>query len=215
MGLNRRELFKGAVIMIAGAVVRIPVLAQYRYQSGVYLDQRNGLFHTTVRVVAVTGNTIYGMTAKGPVTFYVDSRSEIWKGTHGSPLAALAVGDMLSVKGRTDGSNRLVATSIYANLVSFDGVITTLNGDIFKVRVQSPSGGAGGSLRDVQVNGSTSYVSKSNKSDLKLGREVHLIGLAREDGTILATRLTIYDEKTHAPVNSENGRTLGLNGKIE
>jgi len=200
---------------MVGGVIRIPLLAQYRQQGPIYLDDKNKRFHTSARVVAMSGEVIYATNSHGPVTMYLDPRADIWKGAHGSPASALKAGDSLSVKGYLDDRGRLIATSLFANIASFDGVITSLGKNAFTVIIQAPAGGQNGAIRVIEYDDKTVFESAANKDDLQIGRAIHLIGLAREDTAVLATRITIYDEKTHAPVHSEGGRTLMPDGRIK
>lgn len=143
---SRRNFLSISAVLVGG-VIKIPLLAQYRQKGPIYFDDKNGRFHTSARVVAISGEVIYATNSQGPLTVYLDPRADIWKGAHGSSASVLKVGDSLSVKGYLDNQGRLVVTSLFANITSFDGVITSLGKDAFAVIVQAPAGGQNGAIR--------------------------------------------------------------------
>ena len=122
------------------------------------------------------------------------------------------IGDDFSARCRTDDSGKLVAEVIWLNIVNFFGVITKVDGAGFEM------------LTNPNADPQSAYVKKklkvsvdadalfdaSAKEDLKLGRDVQMVGLDLKDGNIRATRLTVYEG--NRPVRMGKERVLPPTG---
>jgi hypothetical protein len=116
------------------------------------------------------------------------------------------IGDDFSARCRTDDSGKLVAEVIWLNIVNFFGVITKIDGGGFEM-MTNPN--AVKKKLKVTVDADTLF-DASAKEDLKLGRDVHMVGLDLKDGNIRATRLTVYEG--YRPVRMGNGKVLPPTG---
>jgi hypothetical protein len=140
-------------------------------------------------VVAVEGNTIYATNSVGPVTVKVGATTRIWKGTSDAGISAIVPGDDILMRGVTDTVGNFVPSEIWVNLASVEGVVHTVNGnavDISPFRVERV-----GQITRVRITDRTATTANI-KIDIQPGRHVHVIGLAIPDGTIEATKLTVY-----------------------
>ena len=99
-------------------------------------------------------------------------------------------------------------------IVNFSGVITKVSGDTFEVFTNpnaDPQSAYKMEKKSVRFNADTIFLS-SEKSDLKVGREVQTIGLDLKNGIVKATRVTIYEGKR--PVRMGRDKVLAPNGTI-
>jgi len=99
-------------------------------------------------------------------------------------------------------------------IVNFSGVITKVSRDTFEVFTNpnaDPQSAYKMEKKSVRFNADTIFLS-SEKSDLKVGREVQTIGLDLRNGIVKATRVTIYEGKR--PVRMGRDKVLAPNGTI-
>ena len=165
-------------------------------------------------VEAISGDVIYVTTGVRLIALSVDDRTEVWKGKTLHGLSTVEVGDDIVALHRTDASGKNVATLIRLNGVNFFAVVTNIISDGFEVFTNpnaDPKSGYRKENKIVSVDADTTF-EQSAKEDLRVGRAVQVMGLDRKNGTILATRVTVYEG--NRPVRMENGRIILPNGQI-
>jgi hypothetical protein len=159
-------------------------------------------------VKSISGKAILVDGGAQATTVVSDGRTEIWKGKTFHDLSPVLIGDDFSARCRADASGRLVAEVIWLNIVNFFGFITKVDSDSFEM------------LTNPNADSHSAYVKKeltetvdvdtlfdaSAKEDLKLGRDVQMVGLDLKNGTIRATRLTVYEG--NGPVRMRDGKVL-------
>ena len=141
-----------------------------------------------------------------------DERTEIWKGKTFHDLSPVQIGDDFSARCRADASGKLVAEVIWLNIVNFFGVITKVDGGGFEMLTNpnaDPQSAYVKKKLNVTVDADTLF-DASAKEDLKPGRDVQMVGLDLKNGTIRATRLTVYEG--NRPVRMGNGKVLPPTG---
>lgn len=205
--MNRRNFVRmsitGGVLTVTGA------------HSGRVSAQSNPPIISESGTVVVTyGQSIYLSTSSGPLTVRVSPSTRIWKGEDGVGISAIRPQDELAVRGVADPSGVFVASEIWANIVSLDGVVNSVSGnnvDIQVVRNDSVS-----EVKRIRVTNKTvsSQSRPLKKENIQVGRCVRVIGLALEDGTIQASRLIVYvsghpvDSTATKYVDPETGRIV-------
>jgi len=165
-------------------------------------------------VKAVSGNQITVESGTRIIHVTTDAHTEVWKGKRSHDLSLVQVGDDFAGSCRADASGRLVAELIELNVVNFFGVIT-------KVDV---GGGKFQMLTNPNADPQSAYVKKnltvmvdadtlfdlSAKEDLKVGRDVQMVGVDLRNGTAKATRMVVYEG--HRPVRMGNGKVMPVTG---
>src|ERR1035437_6904715 len=109
---------------------------------------------------------------------------------------------------------RLVAELIELNVVTFFGIITKVDGggerfEMFTNPNADPQSGYVKKSLTVTVDSDTLF-SASAQEDLKAGRDVQMVGLGLRNGTVRATRVTVYEG--NRPVRMGNGKVLPPTG---
>jgi hypothetical protein len=163
-------------------------------------------------VKAVSANTISVEAGAHVADIITDEHTEIWKGKTFHDLAPVQIGDDFSARCRADASGKLVAEIIWLNIVNFFGVITKVDGDSFEMLTNpnaDPQSAYVKRTLKVSVDADTVFDS-SAKEDLKVGREVQMVGLDLRNGRVRATRLTVYEG--NRPVRMENGEVMPITG---
>jgi hypothetical protein len=105
-----------------------------------------------------------------------------------------------------------VAEVIWLNIVNFFGLITKIDGDSFEMLTNpnpDPQSAYVKKELTVTVDADTLF-DASAKEDLKLGRDVQMVGLDLKNGTIRATRVTVYEG--NRPVRMRDGKVLPPTG---
>jgi hypothetical protein len=161
-------------------------------------------------VKSISGNVISVDAGERIVAVFADEHTEIWKGKIFHDLSLIQVGDDFAARCRADNSGRLVAELIELNVVAFFGVITKVEGggekfEMFTNPKADRQSGYEKKRRVVVVDADTIFTA-SAKEDLKAGRDVQMVGLDLRDGTVRATRLTVYDGNW--PVRMKDVRVL-------
>jgi hypothetical protein len=95
----------------------------------------------TGTIEKISGSEIRVNTGTQSITFHADSDTEVWKGKTYRDLSALKVGDEVSVHGTRDASGELIASNIWAQLVTFSAVIRRVDRVNFEI-LTSPKVGA-------------------------------------------------------------------------
>ncbi len=128
-------------------------------------------------------------------------------------LSTVEIGDDVSARCRRL-SGKLLADAIWINIVNFFGVITKVNGDAFDVFTNpnaDPQSAYKKEMKSVRFDEDTTFQS-SDKSDLKVGREVQTVGVDLRNGIVKATRVTIYEGKR--PVRLGKAKVIGTDGTM-
>lgn len=187
MFVNRR-CFVARFSLVGGALT----IAGSRLCLGAQLSAPKVLETRTGVVVATDRNIIYMTDSSGPVTVRISSSTRIWKGELGVDVSAIRPGDEIAVRGVRGADGSVVASQLWVNIVSLDGTITAVNGAVVSVREILHE--SLGEIKSIKLTDKT-VTEQDNpvrKEDVQIGRYVHIIGLALEDGTVQATRFTVY-----------------------
>jgi hypothetical protein len=165
-------------------------------------------------VEGISGKQVYVKSELQLFALTTDEHTEIWKGKEFHDLSPLEVGDEVIAKCRRDASGNLIAEMMRLNGVNVAAVITKVAGSGFEVLTNpnaDPQSGYRTENRIVSVDEDTLF-EESAREDLRVGRNVQVIGLDLKNGTIRATRVTVYEG--HRPVRMGNARIILPNGQI-
>jgi hypothetical protein len=120
---------------------------------------------------------------------------KVWRKTTRNDFSALRVGDEISVRGYRLALGELQATDIWANIDKVFGRITDVHDNQIRVLLSNPE--PHGEMNTVTVDGDT--VTECERplpmSDVQKGRFIEAIGLRMPDGSIAATRATVFVDK--------------------
>jgi hypothetical protein len=179
-------------------------------------QERSPSVHPIIPVIgtvkSISGNQISVESGTRIIAVATDDHTEVWKGKTVHDLSPVQIGDEFSARCRADASGKLVAEVIWLNIVNFFGVITKVDGGGFEMLTNpnaDPQSGYVKKKLQVSVDADTLF-DASAKEDLKLGRDVQMGGLDLKNGTIRATRLTVYEG--NRPVRMGNGKVLPPTG---
>jgi hypothetical protein len=166
-----------------------------------------------IGIVKGISGGIISVDVGGRVTTVVaDGRTEVWKGKASHDLSQVQVGDDFAGRCRADADGRLVAELIELNVVAFFGVIMKVEDDRFEMLTNPNADPQSGYVKKrliVSVDSDTLFAA-SAKEDLKTGRDVQMVGLDLKNGTVRATRLTVYEG--NRPVRMGDGKVLPPTG---
>jgi hypothetical protein len=125
--LSRRSFLSQATVVGTAAMGLVGLPARAQDEKENRLNNVLARNHV-VKVVAVSGQTLYTTTAKGePKTFQVTSSTQIWRGKYGNDLSVLRPGDDLLTKNDVNPANgQFIATKIWADVFRIEGVITSV-----------------------------------------------------------------------------------------
>lgn len=148
-------------------------------------------------VEAVSNNQITVKTGARPVVVLTNERTRVWKGQMSHDLSLVRAGDQFAGRCKADSSGRLVAELIELNVVSFFGVITKAGerGSSFEMFTNpnaDPQSAYVKKYLKVLVDRDTAF-DASAREDLKVGREVQLVGVDLRNGTTKATKVVVYE----------------------
>src|ERR1035437_2432621 len=163
-------------------------------------------------VKSISGNVISVETGKRVIAVFVDGNTDIWKGKIFHDLSLVHVDDDFAGRCRADASGRLVADMIELNVVYFFGIITRVGGDGFDMFTNPKADPQSGYIEKnlkVTLDADTLF-DASPEEDLKAGRDVQMVGLDLKNGTIRATRVTVYEG--NRLVRMGNGKVLPPTG---
>jgi hypothetical protein len=165
-------------------------------------------------VKSISGNQISVESGTRIIAVATDDHTEVWKGKTFHDLSPVLIGDDFSARCRADTSGKLVAELIELNVVNFFGVITKVDvgGERFEMLTNPNADKQSGYVKkklQVSVDADTLFDASATE-DLKLGRDVQMVGLDLKHGTIRATRLTVYEG--NRPVRMGNGKLLPPTG---
>ncbi len=165
-------------------------------------------------VEAVSGKQVYVKSEQQLIAVTADEHTEIWKGKAFHDLSPLEAGDRIIARCRRDASGNLIAETMQLNGVNFDAVITRVTRDGFEVFTYpdaDPQSGYRKERKIVSVDDDTLFEA-SAREDLKVGRTVYALGLKLKDGTVRATRVTVYEGRW--PVRMGKTKVILPNGQI-
>src|ERR1035437_274266 len=181
-------------------------------------QERSLSVHPSIPVIgtvkSISGNQISVESGTRIIAVATDDHTEVWKGKSFHDLSPLQIGDDFAGRCRADASGKLVAEVIWLNIVNFFGIITKVEGggdsfDMFTNPKADPQSGYIKKNLKVTVDSDTLF-SSSAEEDLKAGRDVQMVGLDLKNGTIRATRMTVYEG--NRPVRMGNGKVLPPTG---
>jgi len=146
---------------------------------------------------------------------YADRESKIWRGQWGKHLSAVRPGDEVIVRYRINPAGRAVIADLYANIEHVWGRVVKLTSTGFEVW-QNPNSGAESGAHPrycyVTVTPGTDF-QFSSRSDVRVGRNVDVIGLARPNSRVQAARVIVYEG--NAPVQMPpNAPALTVDGSM-
>jgi hypothetical protein len=167
-------------------------------------------------VQGIFGNVISVATGAGIEEVATNPQTEIWKGTMFHDLSPVQIGDDFKARCYSNASGKLMADVVWLNIVNFFGIVTKVEsgGDSFEVFTNpnaDPHSAYVQKTLTISVDADTIFEA-SAKDDLRLGRGVQMVGLDLKNGTIRATRLTVYEGKR--PVRMGNGKVIAPDGTL-
>ena len=183
-------------MLVTGVSVRIFVIAFAA--AGVLMAQQPSAPPFQFRIgqlTAVSGNRVEVRDSAGTHVLYSDAGSDIWRGKDYHDFTVLQVGDEVDVRYRNDARSRAVVINLWANIAKVEGRITHVSGDGFQVDQNysaPPESGYRRGLREILYTSGTQW-EDSLAEDLKVGRDVFVIGLKLPSDTLEATRVIVYE----------------------
>ena len=148
----------------------------------------------------ISGNQIQVKAGTHSITFHADRDTQIWKGKTYNDLSALKVGDQISVRGIKDASGKLVASNIWAQMVTFSAVIKKVdraNSEVLTSPKADLRSANWAESKVVHYFPNTAF--STSEMGLSVGQEILVVGLDLRNGNVDATRITIYN--TDLPAN--------------
>jgi len=164
------------------------------------------------RLTAVSGDKIEVQDSAGSHVLYSDAASDIWRGKDYHDFSVLQLGDEVDIQHRNDAQSRAVVISLWANIDEVEGRITRVGRDGFQVDENysaDPDSAYRRGLREIIYDSGTRWEG-SQAEDLKVGRDVFVIGLKLPSGRLEATRVIVYEG--HTPVRMKPSRIMLPNG---
>jgi len=119
---------------------------------------------------------------------------------------------LVSARCRADDSGKLVAEAIWINIVNFFGMITNVDAGSFMMVTNPNADPESGYVKEslkILIDDNTVF-SGSAKDEIKMARDVQMVGLDLKNGTVRATRLTVYENKR--PVRMGTDKVLSPAG---
>jgi hypothetical protein len=205
--------FARQVAQVAFSVIAILVVCN-RLPGQQHSHSDNPIIPVIGTVKAISGDIIY-VASDGHVTsVFTNDHTKVWKGKIFHDLSLVLVGDDFAGRCREDASGRLVAELIELNVINFFGVIAKVEGggekfEMFTNPKADPQSGYEKKRLVVVVDVDTIFTA-SAKEDLKAGRDIQMVGLDLRNGTVRATRVTIYDGDW--PVRMKDGKVIPVTG---
>jgi len=164
------------------------------------------------RLTAVSGDRIEVQDSTGTHVLYSDVASDIWRGKDYHDFSVLELGDEVDIRYRNDTQSRAVVINLWANIDKVEGRITRIGRDGFQVDENysaDPDSGYRRGLREIIYDSGTRWES-SLAEDLRIGRDVFVIGLKLPSGKLEATRVIVYEG--HTLVRMKPSRIMLPNG---
>jgi len=164
------------------------------------------------RLTAVSGNRIEVQDAAGTHVLYSEAASNIWRGKDYHDFAVLQLGDEVDIRYRNDAQGRAVVMGLWANIDKVEDRIMRVGRDGFQVDENysaSPESGYRRGLREITYDSGTQW-EDSLPEDLRVGRDVFVVGLKLPTGKLEATRVIVYEGQT--PVRMKASGIIAPNG---
>jgi hypothetical protein len=150
------------------------------------------------------------------VLLFAGKESQIWRGKMTNTLAVVQPGDEVILRYRKDSTGRSVTIDLHANIDHIVGRISKLGTGEFEVDENynaDPHSAYRRGFRQIAFDSDTEF-EESAPEDLRIGRDVDIIGLKTNDTRVQASRITVYEG--HAPVRMPAGRRIILpNGTVQ
>jgi hypothetical protein len=203
------QLFVSLTVTTVAAVLLCQSLSgQHRSSSD------NPIIPVIGTVKAISGNQIAVESGERMILVATDAHTEVWKGKTSHDLSLVQIGDDFAGRCRADASGRLVADLIELNVVNFFGVITDLDhgGERFEMFTNpkaDPQSGYEKKKLKVVVDADTIFGS-SAQEDLKVGRDVQMVGVDLRNGTTRATWVVVYEG--NRPVRMRDTNVMPVTG---
>jgi hypothetical protein len=166
------------------------------------------------RLTTVSGDRIEVQDSRGTHLLFHDEASTVWRGQERHDFSALQIGDEVWVRYRLDTSSRAVVIGLWANIDKVEGRITSVGGNGFQVDENyraDPASAYRRGLREILYDSGTTWEG-SEAQDLKVSRDVFVIGLKLPSGVLEATRVIVYERG--APVRMKPSRIVSPNGVV-
>jgi hypothetical protein len=166
------------------------------------------------RLAAVSADSIELQDSRGTHLFFRDEGSTVWRGQERHDFSALRINDEVLGRYRLDASSRAVVIKLWANIDKVEGRITSVGGNGFQVDENysaPPDSSYRRGPRKIVYDSGTTWEG-SEAQDLKVGRDVFVIGLKLPSGVLEATRVIVYERS--APVRMKPSRIILPNGEI-
>ncbi len=167
------------------------------------------------RLTAVSSDRVEVQDSAGPHVFYSDAASDIWRGKDYHDFSVLQLGDEVDIRYRNDSPARAVVINLWANIDKVEGRIQRVDRDGFQVDQNysaDPDSGYRRGLREIAYDSATLW-EDSQAEDLKVGRDVFVIGMKLPSSKLAATRVIVYEG--HAPVRMKPSRIKLPNGAVQ
>jgi hypothetical protein len=139
----------------------------------------------------LAGSEITVKTPRGSFTIYAGDRTEVVKDKMYRGFSPLKVGDEISARCEPNGSGKLVAVRIWANVVTFSATVKYVNGDDIEVLTIPNADYRREEHRIVHLHPDTAF--STNRKDVAEGRDIRVVGLDVGSGAVDAARITIYN----------------------
>lgn len=165
-------------------------------------------------VAAVSESVISVRTGTQVIPVAVDQRTEIWKGAVFHDTSPLRVGDDILARARIDSNGALVAEAVWLDIVNFSAVVTGVRASGFEVLTNpnaDPQSAYKSEHKTVNLAGDTVFEA-STRGDVRVGRTVQVVGLDLRNGTVRATRVTVYEG--NRPVRLDSAPGVLPNGSV-
>jgi hypothetical protein len=163
-------------------------------------------------VAGIDRDQVFVTNGSGGLTLKMKGTVRIWKGEDGVPVSAIRLGNDLVMRGERDSDGTFVPSEIWVNITALDGIVKRIEGSAFTVEVVRNDSVP--QVRTVKVTSKTVSGGEApfKREQLQVGRLVRVIGLALEDGTVQASRITVYVKGR--PIGSEGSKVMDPTGKI-
>lgn len=164
--------------------------------------------------IAVQGKAIYLSTSEGPLTAILAGNTDIWRKTTRQDLSDFVAGDTVLVSGSMDSSGKLVANTVWANMASFYGLITSVTGNQYEVLLYQPQPNGQRKTVILDSDAVNAFDKPLPRSDVKVGRFVQTIGMGRSDGRVEATKVVVYGDDSRALGGGPNPVIYDAHGQM-
>jgi hypothetical protein len=163
------------------------------------------------KAVSIAGDQIVVQSGPGSsLLLFADKESQFWRGKMTHTLSVVQPGDDVILRYRKDSTGRSVIIDLHANIGHIWGRISKLGTGEFEVDENynaDPHSAYRRGFRQIAFDSETEF-EESAPEDLRIGRDVDIIGLKTNDTRVQASRITVYEG--HAPVRMPAGARVIL-----